>query len=67
MKTEEHLGGAFGRAEPAHYAWQTEHPEDRVARYMTSFPSLSRQQRLDGLQTTIEDARMAGYGAMRGR
>jgi SAM-dependent methyltransferase len=26
MKTEEHLGGAFGRAEPAHYAWQTEHP-----------------------------------------
>jgi SAM-dependent methyltransferase len=26
MKIEEHLDGAFGRAEPAHYAWQTEHP-----------------------------------------
>jgi len=26
MKTEGHLDGAFGRAEPAHYAWQTEHP-----------------------------------------
>jgi SAM-dependent methyltransferase len=26
MKTESHLGGAFGRAEPVHYAWQTEHP-----------------------------------------
>jgi hypothetical protein len=30
-----------------HAAWQTEHPEDRVARYMTSFSSLARQQRLD--------------------
>jgi SAM-dependent methyltransferase len=26
MKTEGHLDGAFGRAAPAHYAWQTEHP-----------------------------------------
>jgi SAM-dependent methyltransferase len=26
IKTEGHLDGAFGRAEPAHYAWQTEHP-----------------------------------------
>jgi SAM-dependent methyltransferase len=26
MKTERHLDGAFGRAAPAHYVWQTEHP-----------------------------------------
>jgi SAM-dependent methyltransferase len=26
IKTEGHLDGAFGRAEPAHYVWQTEHP-----------------------------------------
>ncbi len=26
MKTEGHLDGAFGRAAPAYYAWQTEHP-----------------------------------------
>jgi SAM-dependent methyltransferase len=26
MKTESHLDGAFGRAAPDHYAWQTEHP-----------------------------------------
>lgn len=25
MRTEAHLGGAFGHAAPAHYAWQTEH------------------------------------------
>jgi hypothetical protein len=30
-----------------HAAWQAEHPEDRVARYMASFSSLTRQQRLD--------------------
>jgi hypothetical protein len=30
-----------------HAAWQTEHPEDPVARYMTSFSSLTRRQRLD--------------------
>ena len=30
-----------------HAAWQTEHPEDRVARYMAKFSSLTRQQRLD--------------------
>jgi SAM-dependent methyltransferase len=26
MKTESHLDGAFGRAAPAHYLWQTVHP-----------------------------------------
>jgi len=26
VKTEAHLPDAFGRAAPAHYAWQTEHP-----------------------------------------
>lgn len=26
VKTEAHLPGAFGRAAPAHYVWQTEHP-----------------------------------------
>lgn len=26
MKTEQHLEGAFGRAAPDHYVWQTEHP-----------------------------------------
>lgn len=26
MKTEAHLPDAFGRAAPAHYVWQTEHP-----------------------------------------
>jgi SAM-dependent methyltransferase len=26
MKTEIHLDGAFGRAAPEHYTWQTEHP-----------------------------------------
>lgn len=26
MKTEQHLEGAFGKAAPVHYVWQTEHP-----------------------------------------
>lgn len=26
MKTEQHLEGAFGKAAPTHYTWQTEHP-----------------------------------------